>query len=158
MKSLLSNIIPTKNTSSKQLFYATEKLLYYVVKSNICKILTNKSNVTNNNNVSLPLNGKTMQQHLETIIVPCEDEVKPNGGIKRKFKLRRMNHHLHYRVSNYHRNIMIHHTKFLLLVMWIICIFMPYGRSLTIFHCVYSNFDENANDIIHISFSVSMQF
>ena len=84
--------------------------------------------------MSLPLNGKTMQQHLETIIVPCEDEVKSNGGIKRKFKLRRMNHHS---CSNYHRNIMIHHTKFLLLVMWIICIFITYGRSLTIFYCVY---------------------
>ena len=79
---------------------------------------------------------------LKTIIeVPScvgDDSVlESNGGIKRKSKLQRMNpphptcFTTNYRSHHRCRKIM-NQNKFLLLVMWSICLFIPYGRSLMI--------------------------
>ena len=98
-----------------------------------------------------------MLRRMKTIfVVSCDDEnkFKSNGGIKRKSELRKMNHHHSRRRlprSNY-RNIMIQ-TKFLLLsVMLTICIFIPYGRSLTIL-LFLETISECNYDMIHISFT-----
>ena len=78
---------------------------------------------------------------LKTMIaVPsCDGVLKSNGGIKRKLKLQRMNHLHPSCFTNYHshrcRKIM-NQNKFLLLVMWSICVFIPYGRSLMILLCL----------------------
>ena len=82
-----------------------------------------------------------LQQLIKIIILPCDDDqIKiTNGGIKRKLKLQRMNHLHPSCFTNYRshrcRKIM-NQNKFLLLVMWSICVFIPYGRSLMILLCL----------------------
>ena len=96
-----------------------------------------------------------LQQLIKIIILPCDDDqIKiTNGGIKRKLKLREMNHHSNRRRGNNYRNVMIQ-TKFLLLsVMLTICILIPYGRSLTIsFYCISKIMSKCKYNMIHISF------
>ena len=69
--------------------------------------------------------------------------LKSNGSIQRKSKLHKMNH-LHptcfianYRSHHHCRKIM-NQNKFLLLVMWSICVFIPYGRSLIVLLFIFT--------------------